>query len=295
MNVRLLVVLVVALGASGAAIISAQQWLVSQRSAVATANPTIQVALPEVEILVAKNDLPAGLLVQPDHLRWQAWPDSDLSDQYVVKNDGVFDEFLGTVVRSGIAAGEPITGGRVVRPGERGFLAAVLSPGKRAVTVAVNATSGISGFIFPGDRVDLILSHSIDRVDEEGVVRLASETFLTDIRVLAIDQTTNDLDQDGEPAVAKTVTVEVTPKQAEKVTLIPDLGRLSLSLRALQVAEVEPDESGRFPPAAKAPVQRGVGYTMDTEVSALLAAPTTSLVLVRGAESEIVATGGDIQ
>ena len=286
MNVRLLVVLVVALGAAGAAIITAQQWLVSQRAVVATAAPTIQVALPEVEILVAKNDLPAGLLVQPNHLRWQAWPDSDLSNQYIVRKDGTFDEFLGTVVRSGIAAGEPITGGRVVRPGERGFLAAVLTPGKRAVTVAVNATSGISGFIFPGDRVDLILSHSIDRIDDEGVVRMASETFLTEIRVLAIDQTTDD--QTGEPSIAKTVTIEVTPKQAEKVTLIPDLGRLSLSLRALQVAV----EDGQVQPAGATAKERGRGYTWDTEVSALLGASTSTLVLFRGAESEIVATGG---
>ena len=166
----------------------------------------------------------------------------------------------------------------------------MLSPGKRAVTVAVNATSGISGFIFPGDRVDLILSHSIDRIDEEGVVRQASETFLTEIRVLAIDQTTDD--QNGEPAIAKTVTIEVTPKQAEKVTLIPDLGRLSLSLRALQVAD---DGNGPIQPAGTKTAERGTGYTLDTEVSALLAAPTTSLVLIRGAESEVVSLGGEIR
>ncbi len=292
MNVRLLVVLVVALGAAGAAVITAQQWLVSQRAAVTTANPTIQVALPEVEILVAKNNLPAGTLVQPDHLRWQAWPDSDLPDHYLVNEDGTennsFDHFLGTVVRSGIAAGEPITDGRVVRPGERGFLAAVLSPGRRAVTVSVDATSGISGFVFPGDRVDLILSHSIDRVDEDGVVRQASETFLTDIRVLAIDQDTDD--QDSEPSIAKTITVEVTPKQAEKVTLIPDLGRLSLSLRALQVATTTTDDGQVLPAGLDQPAR---SHTWDTEVSVLLATPSTSLVVVRGAESEVIVAGGD--
>ena len=291
MNVRLLVVLVVALGAAGAAIITAQQWLVSQRAAVTTANPTIQVALPEVEILVAKNDLPAGTLVQPDHLRWQAWPDSDLPEHYIVNEEGVFDDFLGTVVRSGIAAGEPITDGRIARPGDRGFLAAVLSPGRRAVTVSVDATSGISGFVFPGDRVDLILSHSIDRIDEDGLVRQASETFLTDIRVLAIDQTTDD--QNGEPAVAKTITIEVTPKQAEKVTLIPDLGRLSLSLRALQVA-TETTEDGHVLPAGTIK-ERGRGHTWDTEVSALLAAPSNALLVVRGSASEVVTMGGDVQ
>ncbi len=289
MNARLLIVLVVALGAAGAAVFSAQQWLVSQRAAVATVNPTIQMALPEVEVLVAKDNLPTGLLVQSEHLRWQAWPDADLSHQYIVKEDGELDAFVGTVVRSGIAAGEPVTDGRVVRPGERGFLAAVLSPGKRAVTIAVNATSGISGFIFPGDRVDLILSHSIDQLDEEGVVRLASETFLTDIRVLAIDQTTND--QEGEPAVAKTVTLEVTPKQAEKVTLIPDLGRLSLSLRSLQVETSETAADNVVAPPTVVADQRTRGHTWDTEVSALLGRPSASLLVVRGAEAETVAPG----
>ena len=104
----------------------------------------------------------------------------------------------------------------------------MLKPGERAVSVSVNATTGISGFVFPGDRVDVILTHAIQESDKGGnendrVMRHAAETILTNIRVIAVDQTIND--QTSEPAVAKNVTLEVTPKQAEIVSLVSELGR----------------------------------------------------------------------
>jgi pilus assembly protein CpaB len=203
-------------------------------------------------VLVAADDLPAGTLIIPEQLRWQAWPDDSLAEAYVLDGERPLEDFAGAVVRSSLAAGHPVTDAVVVRPGDRGFLAAVLRPGRRAVTVSVNATTGIAGFVFPGDRVDVILTHALGK--RPGGRRHASETVLSDLRVIAVDQKTDD--QNGEVRVAKTATLEVSPKEAEMIAMLTDLGRLSLSLRSL--ARDDPAEA-----SAKT-------FTLDSEVSALL-------------------------
>lgn len=165
-------------------------------------------------------------------------------------------EFVGAVVRANVMPGEPITDGRIVRPGDRGFLAAVLQPGTRAISVPINATTGISGFVFPGDKVDLLLTHSIKQPNS-AAVRRATETVLSDIRVLAVDQRTDDIE--GKPVVAKTATLEVTPKQAEVIAVASEMGRLSLSLRSLAKQDVK-----------TALVRKARTYTWDTEASYLI-------------------------
>ena len=153
--------------------------------------------------------------------------------------DGSLDELeelVGAVVRSGMNPGEPITANRVVRPGDRGFLAGVLTPGMRAMAVPVNETTGIAGLVFPGDRVDLILTHSIiEETPEKSAKRIVSETVLTNRRVLAIDQMVDDLA--NEPVVADNVTLELTPREIEKVNVLMDMGSLSLSLRGIAESE----------------------------------------------------------
>src|SRR5690606_18694221 len=138
----------------------------------------------------------------------------NLEDLYVVENNRPLEDFIGTVVRHGIAAGEPITDTRMVKPGQAGFLAAVLNPGKRAVSIPVDMTTGIAGFVFPGDRVDVILTHSLVKESEVAAdgsgSRRASETILTDVRVVAMDQSTNDQNQVA--SVSRVATLEVTPK-----------------------------------------------------------------------------------
>lgn len=298
MRARLFLLLGIALMAAGTAVFAAREWLGTQRSTMLTASAAQALELEQTEILVARDVLPAGLLIKPSHVRWQVWPESGLAKSYIVKGeDQTLDDFVGTVVRSGIAEGEPITDMRVVKPGENGFLAAVLAPGKRAVTVPVNATTGIGGFIFPGDRVDLILTHGIDRQADNDRTRRASETVLSNVRVLAIDQSTDD--QGAEPSLAKTVTLEVTPKQAEMVTLTTELGRLSLVLRSLQVAEREPQGEERTDraladtqPPGLVSRTRGRGFTWDSEVSLLLNSPVRSVQVVRGSESSVVEFDG---
>ncbi len=117
---------------------------------------------------------------------------------------------------------------------DRGFLAAVLNPGMRGVSVPVNATSGIAGFVFPGDWVDIILTIRVNEKSEESGnnrTRYFSETLLTDVRVLAVDQ--NIENEKGEVNVAKTATLEVTTKQAEMIAIALEMGSISLSLHSL--------------------------------------------------------------
>ncbi len=295
MRVRLIILVMVAFMAAGTTVFAAREWLATQRAAMASVAVERPPAQAKVQILVARNNLPAGLLVKEDHLRWQAWPDESVPKSYAVKGKTNEEDFVGTVVRVGIAAGEPISDTRVVRPGENGFLAALLGPGMRAITVPVNATTGISGFIFPGDRVDLILTHGIENQDDGDRTRQASETVLSNVRVLAIDQTTND--QGEEPSLAKTATLELTPKQAEMVTLITDLGRLSLSLRSLQQENQELIElaargaNGDGTDLLAQPrATRERAFTWDSEVSNLLKPPAGResirvLQVVRGNDS----------
>jgi len=272
-----------ALGVAAGAAHFARNWVEAQK-AVLPAVPLAQPApapKPTALVMVAKKALPTGHFLKPEDLRWQSWPDANLHPGYLKKGQMEFEALVGAVVRTGIAAGEPVSDGRIVKPGERGFMAAVLQAGMRAITVPVNATTGNAGFVFPGDRVDLILTQSIGEQapGEEGPApkaRRASETVLTDIRVIAIDQNTNDLE--GKPAVARTVTLEVTPKQAEVITVVTELGKLSLSLRSLASAESPPE-----------PV---IGsHTWDSEASRLLTQrrggdePPHKLNLMRGAES----------
>lgn len=293
MRARLIILIMVAFTAAGTTVFAAREWLSTQRNAMASVTVERVPEPAKVQVLVARVNLPAGVLVNSDHLRWQAWPDDSVPNSYAVKGKLDEDEFVGAVVRLGIAAGEPISRTRVVHPGENGFLAALLSPGMRAITVPVNATTGISGFVFPGDRVDLILTHQIDQEDDGNRSRQASETVLSNVRILAIDQSTND--QGEEATLAKTATLELTPKQAEIVTLITDLGRLSLSLRSLQR---EDETAVRLAAAGGEPVDllaqpkatRSHAYTWDSEVSRLLKPPSGTgtvrvLQVVRGNES----------
>ncbi len=267
MSMRAIVLVLFALGAALGTVFFAQNWMDAQRAAMAAQVPEPRPESLRTEVMVVKEDLPAGSFVKPEHLRWQPWPEGNLAPSYIVKGTRELDDLVGAVVRTGISEGEPITDGRFVMPGDRGFLAAVLEPGKRAVSVSINATTGIAGLVFPGDRVDLILTHNIPE-EKGGKKKMyrASETVLKNIRVLAVDQTVDD--QTGEPEVAKTTTLEVSPKQAEIIAVVTELGRLSLSLRSLAREE---QADGDANPGSM--VDDKPSFTLDTEVSLLLERP----------------------
>ncbi|MCA1749088.1 MAG: Flp pilus assembly protein CpaB [Parasphingopyxis sp.] len=194
-------------------------------------------------VLVATRALPVGTIIDADSFRFQPWPEELIEGSYFIRGEADMESLVGTVVRSDISAGQPITHGSLVRPGDRGFLAAALGPGMRAVTVPVSAQSGVGGFVFPGDRVDLVLTQEVEGGGDGPPLR-ASETIVRNLRVLAADQrTTNEVNEDGEtvPVVSNTVTVEATPRIAEKIAVAQTIGQLSLSLRSIadNTAELE--------------------------------------------------------
>jgi pilus assembly protein CpaB len=188
------------------------------------------------KVLVAQRALPVGTIITADSVSFQLWPKEMVQDAYFLEGQADMTKMLGTVVRHPITAGQPITQGTLVSPGDRGFLAAALGPGMRAVTITVSQKTGVAGFIFPGDHVDLLLTSSVKGADEDdGQALRTTETILRNLRVLATDQATNTEVVDGKSIVrtSKTVTIEVTPRIAEKIQVAETLGTLSLSLRSL--------------------------------------------------------------
>ncbi len=197
------------------------------------------------EILVATKGLPLGTIITAESLRYQAWPEELVEQDYFVKGgkeQPTMEQLVGTVVRNAITAGQPVTQQSLVAPGDRGFLAAALGPGMRAVTVPVSALTGVAGFIFPGDRVDLVLTQNITATD--GPALKATETIVRNLRVLATDQNiAPTVDKTGKTVISKykLVTLEATPRIAEKITVAQSIGTISLSLRSLadNAAELE--------------------------------------------------------
>lgn len=195
------------------------------------------------KVLVAKKSLAVGTIIDPESLAYQPWPKELVQSAYYLEGTPEADmsKLIGTVVRNPITAGQPLTRGAVVGPEDRGFLAAALGPGMRAVTVPVNLVAGVSGFVFPGDRVDLVLTQSLGGGD--GGELKVSETIIRNLRVLATDQRVDSKNAEGKTVVRKfsNVTLEVTPRIAEKVIVAQTVGTLSLSLRSIadNTAELE--------------------------------------------------------
>ena len=233
MDVKKVALLVGALVIAVITAVMAKNMFAGAGAQQAAAAPAVPVG---PKILVAKKALPVGTLIDADSLSWQPWPKELMQGAYYTQGqpDADVQKMLGTVVRYQITAGQPLTRGSVVGPDDRGFLAAALGPGMRAVTVPVSASSGGSGFIFPGDHVDMVLTQQVAG-GGDGPPLKVSETIVRNIRVLATDQRFTDKDADGKTIVktASNVTLEVTPRIAEKVAVAQSVGQLSLSLRSI--------------------------------------------------------------
>jgi pilus assembly protein CpaB len=193
------------------------------------------------KVLVAQRALPVGTIITADSIAYQSWPKDMVQDAYFIDGEADMSKLLGTVVRYPITAGQPVTQGALVAPGDRGFLAAALGPGMRAITIPVSAKTGVAGFVFPGDHIDLVLTQQVKGMGDQPLK--ASETILKNLRVLATDQSTTTETVDGKSVVrtSSTVTLEVTPRIAEKVAVAETIGQLSLSLRSLADNQSELD------------------------------------------------------
>ncbi|WP_374944644.1 Flp pilus assembly protein CpaB [Sphingomonas sp.] len=196
-------------------------------------------------VLVATRALPVGTILDATALKFQPWPKELVDNAYFIQGKADLKQLQGTVVRNAITAGQPVTQGALVKPGDRGFLAAALGPGMRAVTFPVSAQTSVAGFVFPGDRIDLVLTQQVAG-GGDGQPLKVSETILRNVRVLATDQRTdNTVGEDGKTVVRTfgTVTVEGTPRVAEQIAVAQTVGALSLSLRSIADNPAELEEA----------------------------------------------------
>lgn len=207
---------------------------------------------PEVQVLVAKKDLPVGARLAPVDLAWQSWPVEGLNPNYVtdgaapaaepegavkaakgaaraatdlVGGASPMQAFDGAIVREAFLKGEPITARKVVRAGQSGYMTVVLQPGMRAMAIPVTTETGAGGFILPGDRVDVIQA----RAAESGK-GFSTETLMRNLKVLAIDQTTET--KDAKTVVGAVATLEVPAADTEVLARGKAQGEMILALRS---------------------------------------------------------------
>ena len=209
----------------------------------------VVVAAPaaRMQMLVAARALPAGTLVKDeDFVVRDVLPDA-LPEGAMLQSDESRVELRGALLRRYLDAGAAVVRGDVLRPRDRGFLAAVLKPGTRAIAVGVDAVTGAAGLIWPGDQVDVILTQEMDAASAPVSRRIVGETVLTNTRVIAVDQhftqgasaglmTTGGNNQ---RSIARTVTLEVQPEQAERVAVAERLGKLSLTVRSMEQSSAD--------------------------------------------------------
>ncbi len=208
-----------------------------QEKAAAPAVPVAPAAPIGTRLLVATRDLAAGTLLRSSDFRFEFIEGAAPAATYFVEGTANVETLGGALVTQVMATNELLTTAKLILPSEPGFLAAALRPGMRAVSLATDPVSAVSGFVSPGDRVDVLMTHDIDDTSDEPLLtpRRFSETIVRDIRILAIEQTVDE--SSGKPVVGNTATVEVTSKQAETIALGASIGTLSLALHSAAVAE----------------------------------------------------------
>lgn len=241
-----------------------------------------------VDVLVVNADVDISGIINAGQMKWQLWPKEQVHSRYVLKSSrpNAIEELAGSAARQPLFSGEPLTAEKIIRKGEGGFLAAVLQPGLRAVTLKVDEASGLAGLILPGDHVDLILTREVppgEGPEANKGRRFSGETIVRDLRVLAVDQTFKSEDSKAAKA-GKTVTLEVDASQAEAVMLAKAMGIVNLALRSSFGATVEDDREQKFTISDSV---SGVRTKRTAPVPAPTPAPETES---SGASGELTAT-----
>lgn len=186
-----------------------------------------------VGYFVATRGLPRGTLVRDEDFIVRSVPPNCVPAGAIIETPDSKAGLPGSLVRRFVDAGNPVTLEDILRPRDRGFLASVLAPDSRAISIKVDEESGVSGLIRPGDHVDVVLTQVFEKADPAR--RALSETVLRNVRIIAIDQ---EIVQGGRPVtaalskVAQTVSLELTAEQVKKITVAKQLGTLSLAVRA---------------------------------------------------------------
>jgi len=191
----------------------------------------IETTVGATDVLVAAKDINLGDSVRANDFRWQQWPVAGVTPGLITKDaePDAPSELSGAVARAPFITGEPIKEQKLIKISEGGVMAAILPSGMRAISTPIREETAAGGFILPNDRVDVILSYKMRVGRKEESV---SEAVLRNVRVLAIGQALEN--KDGEKvATGKTATLELSPRQAEVLTLAQSMGEISLSLRSL--------------------------------------------------------------
>ncbi|MBC8037237.1 MAG: Flp pilus assembly protein CpaB [Rhizobiales bacterium] len=192
--------------------------------------------VPMIEVLIAAKDMAMGEKLIDSNVSWRDWPKNNVTDPMITRDEQPDARTkLGSArARLPIFDGEPILEKKLIMPDQSGFMSAILPKGMRAISVAISERSAAGGFILPNDRVDVILTRKSDDVTT-GQKIVKSETVLTNVRVLAINQTYRQETGEDKVTVAegKTATLELSPIQSEVVALVEAEGELSLALRSI--------------------------------------------------------------
>jgi pilus assembly protein CpaB len=231
-NTIIMVLLAVVFGV--VAVVLANMWLANERSELASNLKT-----PTNTIVVAALPLKFGDVLKTDKLREIPWPANSLPTGAFKTTAELIDKEGGNrQALQAIGANEPVLATKITGPGQRATLSAVLAEGMRAVSIRVNDVLGVAGFVFPGDRVDVLLTRSVR--DSNGNEQSYVDVLLQSVKVLAVDQVADESKEN--PTVVKAVTVEVATKDAQKLTLAAGTGQLSLALRQSASNEGESTE-----------------------------------------------------
>jgi pilus assembly protein CpaB len=247
MVVRIILFAVIALGSAGFGIVG---WI-GLHSGAPRAEAAAGASQHGRYVLAAAHDIAAGSLMKPEDIssieidaddpRVGAWSDTPAGRS----------ELVGAMVRRSLTAKDVVLPADVMRPGDHGFLAAVLGPGERAVSIGVDAVSGTAGLIWPGDHVDVILTQVLDAQSQPVGHRIVGETVLHNVRVIAIDQELvhGGANSSADKASNRTVTLSVTPAEATKVSVAMRLGKVSLVVVSADQAEASADDPTKPPPS----------------------------------------------
>lgn len=283
---RIIVICIAAVAAIGLALVVRAMGSPSNTPtavAAAAAVPT----RPMAKVLVAAKDLQPGQRLTEGDLAWKDWPADEVNPAFItdgstpipsteapagaekaaarpegavasvtraatnLASGGAKADFVGSVVREPILAGEPIVSRKIVRAGDSGYMAAYLEPGMRAMAIRVTVETAAGGFILPGDRVDVLLTRETTLsnigAQEGDRSKFTSSTVMQNVKVLAIDQSTRAGD-DEQAVVGATATLELNPRDAEALALAKSEGELSLVLRSYADTG---GPSGRVAPVAR--------------------------------------------
>ena len=242
---RIIVLGVAIVAAGGAAIIATN---------LATAPPPVQVVaestvpvVSTVRVLVATANLPVGARLSSEDMDWRDWPEEALDAGFITESDepDAMMDLEGSIVRLVSFSGEPLRRAKLVGGNER-YMSSVLEPGKRAMAVELTADTGAGGFILPNDRVDVLAAIPVPgEFTDEAESSITVQTVLTNVRVLAIDQTIEEDEEGGTTRLGETATLEVTAREAEQLAYARETAAtLSLVLRA--TADLDEPPAGVF-------------------------------------------------